>query len=68
MGGERVRGERCAQRGEAEGVTGVKKIMGVRRILPFDKGDGRRGERVNWGEGIICQVIVYQAIICQGII
>jgi hypothetical protein len=51
--GERVSGERCAQRGEAERVTGVKKSVRARRSFEFDEREGRREQSVNRSQAVV---------------
>jgi hypothetical protein len=53
--GERVGGERCAQRGEAERVAGVEKTVCAGRSLEFDERGGRRKQRVNRSQAVVGQ-------------
>jgi hypothetical protein len=53
--GERVSGEGCAQRGEAESVAGIKKTVCARRSLKFDERGGRREQRVNRSQAVVGQ-------------
>jgi hypothetical protein len=58
--GERVRGERCAQRGKAERVAGVKETVRARRSFELDESCGRGEQCMNWGEAVVAKKAVSQ--------
>ena len=51
--GERVRGERCAQSGEAERVACVKETVCARRRLELDDGGGRHEQSMNRRQTVV---------------
>jgi hypothetical protein len=58
--GERVRSERCAQRGKAESVAGVKKTVRARRSFELHERGGRGEQCVNWREAVVAKKAISQ--------